>query len=409
MNVRTHDTRLTTARIIGVALLFILSIPSLGQAGQSSDLSALDKGFRKLANRVKPLVVGIEVFERVTPEAKPGTTTVAFEKKKLLTFSGVVWNKDGTIVSVLRGEFPRGENSDSEIGFDVVLSNQRSYSAKLLARDEYTGICVFRLHEPPKSLKAVKVNPKRWDADLEVGTMVMALGDTIRTGLVTNTRQRIAIKSDAFSFPRAIRTNIAADTGTFGGLLCDTRGFMLGMLAFELEKAHGSILRRGGGVHASRESGSSVRSGDVLAIPVDLLARVVKELVKTGTFARGAIGIEFKPVGFDQLCLGDSSRSAAWVSWVHPDGSAAKMGLREGDVVIGVSSEIFRTSEDLSWFTELVEYGTIGDMLTFKYFHFDPKQPSLNNIKNGTVVIGRRDGLARIDRTPEDVVDADKH
>ncbi|MCA8960874.1 MAG: serine protease [Planctomycetes bacterium] len=385
--------RVVRALVAGWVIASAVCFGPLVAAPQGDNWS---EGPKRLAKRVRPQVVGIAISERFRPTEGSGVT-VAFEKRSLVALSGIVWSRDGLVVTLLRGGLPQPIHPDGEVQLEVELFDGSLHAASLVATDGYTGVTLIRMDDPPKTLRPRRI-ARTWDEGLEIGSTVLALGhETIHTGLVTHLRQRVEIRAEGFAFPRAIRTNIEMRGGNVGGLLCDTHGNLIGMLAFELDPDRAAIGPPAG-THANLGSvETSGLRGDVLAIPADLLSLICAELTRCGSVDRGAIGIRFRPASFSQLCIGDPQRHAAVITWVHPDGPAARAGLRVGHVVVGAKDRVFRSYEDLSWFTEIVEYGTIGERLTFSYFEYDPARPSLNDVRVGTATIASRTALAPTD------------
>ena len=172
-----------------------------------------------------------------------------------------------------------------------------------------------------------------------------------------------------FSFPRAIETDIPAEEGTVGGLLANTRGDMVGLLAFAYTPV--PVKRNpGGGMSPTEELGktqSKSRPPVVMAIPADLLRKICTALRRSGRVRRGALGAEFV-FRRDALVQVEPHHEipGAKVRQVRAGGAAERAGLKVGDIVVMVEGRHIRTQDDLIWFAEKVEYGDIGSSLAVK-------------------------------------------
>ena len=139
-----------------------------------------------------------------------------------------------------------------------------------------------------------------------------------------------------------IQTDAAINPGNSGGPLVDSAGRLIGV--------NTSILS---------ESGSSAGIG--FAVPVDIVNKVVPQLIKVGRVPRPGIGITVLPeevaarLGVSGLIIGD----------VLPGTASARAGLqglvngnRIGDVITHVNGDRVRT---LAEFAEAVDLVGIGN------------------------------------------------
>ena len=123
----------------------------------------------------------------------------------------------------------------------------------------------------------------------------------------------------------AIQTDAAINPGNSGGPLVDLQGRVVGL--------NSAIRTSGAG------EGGSIGLG--FAIPVDELARVAQELIRTGQVKHAELGVNARTVT-------DGVTDGAAVANVVADGPAAAGGLVEGDVVVKVGDRAVGSAEELT-------------------------------------------------------------
>jgi serine protease Do len=92
------------------------------------------------------------------------------------------------------------------------------------------------------------------------------------------------------------------------------------------------------GINTAIFSRTGGYQGIGFAIPSNLARRVMESLGKHGEFVRGYLGVGLQPITpelAEQFNLKD--RNGVLISFVEPDGPAAKAGIQEGDVLLKVN------------------------------------------------------------------------
>jgi S1-C subfamily serine protease len=138
------------------------------------------------------------------------------------------------------------------------------------------------------------------------GGIVSALG---RTGLGINT------------FENFIQTDAAINPGNSGGALVDAGGNLVGINTAIYSRTGGSM-------------------GIGFAIPVSTAQMVLEQIVKSGSVARGWIGVEVQeitPALADSFKLG--VQRGALIANVLRGGPADKAGIKQGDVLLEVQGK----------------------------------------------------------------------
>lgn len=391
----------TVTWAIVVALGLVACSPSLLASDSLSDLS---QAYRRLYKKLGPQVVGVRVFAaRAEGESEPESDRNASTRvpTPVSSASGLVWSKDGTIVTI----FSAGVPKDRELTIEVQLHDGTLHEARHIATDDKSGIALLELTDTPRTLKPVRPSL----AALEVGSLAFTVGagGSLQSGLVKSTTYRVRGAAGGFSFPRAVGTSIPAQPGDVGGLLADDQGRMIGLLAFESRNSQGAldelpkrgalpehgiwgsrIPRAAGFGHGGQVEVPSLAPGRALAIPADLVVRIADQLARSGRVARGEIGASFTAVCAEDLGLPVMERRMfAKVVWLDPEGTAYASGLREGDAIVQVEDRLLRTVDDLFWFAEQVELGSVGGHLEVQFIRRSPQQPGPGPILRAKIAV----------------------
>jgi len=127
-----------------------------------------------------------------------------------------------------------------------------------------------------------------------------------------------------------LQTDAAINPGSSGGPLVNMDGEVIG-------------------INTAIASHSGSNSGVAFSIPVNLVKRVMRQLVEKGTVSRGYLGMQlaqaFEPA--DALKLGLERAQGALVEAVYPETPAADAGLKGGDVILQVDSLPIRNENHL--------------------------------------------------------------
>ncbi|SDO93205.1 serine protease, S1-C subfamily, contains C-terminal PDZ domain [Lutimaribacter pacificus] len=245
--------------------------------------------------------------------------------------SGFFWGEDGHIVTnahVIRGAARA----------DIHMSDGRVLPARLVGTAPQFDLAVLRV-----DLDGTPVEPLENgnSADLRVGQSVLAIGNpfgldwTLTTGIVSALDREIPIGNGVIE--GLIQTDAAINPGNSGGPLLDSSGRLIG-------------------VNTAIFSPSGASSGIGFAVPVDLVKRVVPQLIATGVYRPPILGIRFDP-RIDALARRNGIEGAVVLS-VDPGGPADVAGLRPaersphggivaGDVIQRVDGQRIASGTDL--------------------------------------------------------------
>ena len=156
----------------------------------------------------------------------------------------------------------------------VALFNGESFDARVVGHDAMNDIAVLQVSAPPEDLFPVRFADS---AQLRVGQRVIAIGNpfglerTMTLGIVSSLNRSLPTRAGR-SLKSLIQIDAALNRGNSGGPLLDSRGRLIGM-------------------NTAIASSTGENTGVGFAIPANILARVVPQLIETGRVIRPDIGI----------------------------------------------------------------------------------------------------------------------
>ena len=220
----------------------------------------------------------------------------------------------------------------------VTLTDGKSYTAKLIGVDPQTDIAVIQIQAP--DLVAL---PLADSSKLRVGDFVVAIGDpfglgqSATSGIVSGLgRQGLGRNS----FQNFIQTDASINPGNSGGALVNLAGELVG-------------------INSMIYSPSGASAGLGFAIPSDLAADVMRQLIAHGKVERGSLGVDAQDLTARvAAALGIKAASGALVTNVLPDSPAAKAGLKPGDLVTSVNGKAVTDAQDLRNAQGLAPFGS---------------------------------------------------
>jgi serine protease Do len=202
------------------------------------------------------------------------------------------------------------------------------YRARVVGIDPETDLAVIKI-DPRSPL--VPVNIGNSDA-VQVGDWAVAIGSpfgleaSVTAGIVSAMGRDIG---GALQLQRFIQTDAAINPGNSGGPLLNIRGEVIGVNTM--------IATQSGGYQ-----------GIGFALPINMVARVYNDIIRTGRVTRGSIGIEWskaddKPELFRAL----GTNSGVLISKVQKEGPADKAGLKADDIIIAMNGKSVKNGDDL--------------------------------------------------------------
>lgn len=260
--------------------------------------------------------------------------------------SGFVWDTKGHIVT----NFHVVQNART---LSVTLYDNTTYDAELVGAEPSKDIAIVRIEAPRSKLHPVLVGTSE---NLRVGQKVIAIGNpfgldqTLTTGVVSALGREIKSVSNR-TIQGVIQTDAAINPGNSGGPLLNSRGELIG-------------------VNTAIYSTSGASAGIGFAVPVNIVRRVVPQLIEYGKVIRPGLGVEIVQDYVAQRW----GLEGAVIARVQRGSAAARAGLkglsenvwgeyRLGDIVIAINGASVKNFDDLG--NELEKY-QVGDVVNVK-------------------------------------------
>ncbi len=221
----------------------------------------------------------------------------------------------GVIIDAAKGYVVTNNHVvDNASSIKVQLSDGRKLDAKIVGKDPRSDIALIQIQDP-KNLTAIKLA----DSDaLRVGDYTVAignpfgLGETVTSGIVS-ALGRSGLNAE--NYENFIQTDAAINRGNSGGALVNLNGELIGINTAILAPDGGNI-------------------GIGFAIPSNMVKNLTAQMVEFGQVKRGELGILGTELNSELAkAMKVDAQRGAFVSQVMPNSSAAKAGIKAGDVI----------------------------------------------------------------------------
>ncbi|WP_160118820.1 MULTISPECIES: S1C family serine protease [Bradyrhizobium] len=295
--------------------------------------------FAEIAERVQPAVIGVisksaepeqivpdlpfsDMPDEDTPDAQASKPSEKDPnvRETIAIGSGFFISPDGYAVT---NSHVVKDNGTAEIR----TTDKKTYSAKVIGRDPLSDLALIKVDGRTDFgyVKVAEQSPRVGDWVLTAGNP-FGLGGTVTAGIVSAREREIENgPTDGF-----LQIDAPINSGDSGGPTLDTNGDVIGV--------NSMILSLSGGW-----------AGVAFAIPAETVRSVIPQLKEKGTVTRGSIGVEVQSVTPEiSDSLGADDLHGAIVTNVQTNGSAAKAGLRSGDVITKVEGDAVRSASELT-------------------------------------------------------------
>jgi S1-C subfamily serine protease len=289
----------------------------------------------------------ITVFERVSPSVVQvvarASSTEPFTQDssgRAASGTGFIWDGAGHVVT--NDHVVQGAQQ-----LAVRLATGQVAQAELVGVAPNYDLAVIRIKDARRLPPPVSVGSS---ADLKVGQLALAIGNpfgldqSLTTGIISALKRRLPTNSGR-EIANVIQTDAAINPGNSGGPLLDSAGRVVGVTT--------AIL-----------SPSGTNAGIGFAIPVDIVNRIVPQLIRDGRVPTPGIGI----IAADEAVATRLGVEGIVIVQVAPGSPAARAGLqgvdtsngRLGDVITEVNGKAVQRVSDL---TDLIEQIGVGNSI----------------------------------------------
>lgn len=245
--------------------------------------------------------------------------------------SGVIIRPDGYIVT-------NNHVVANATKVQVTLNNNKVYDAKVIGTDPATDVALIKI-----DAQGLPTLPFGDSDQLRLGEWVLAVGSplgyqlrsTITAGIVSAKGRSMAHdprerNNGGIQIESFIQTDAAVNPGNSGGALVNKTGELVG-------------------INTAIVSQTGAYSGYSFAVPVNIVKKVVEDLIDFGSVKRAVLGIAMsdlseglaKNLKYDSVDdmlkkLKLSSPEGVYITEVAKGSSADKAGMKEGDVIVAI-------------------------------------------------------------------------
>jgi serine protease Do len=275
--------------------------------------------------------------------------------------SGAIISEDGYIVT-------NNHVVDGADDITVMLNNKKSFKAKVVAADPSSDLAVIKIEA--KGLPFLLYGNSD---EIKVGQWVLAVGypltleTTVTAGIVSAKGRTLEINKRQSDSPveSFIQTDAAVNPGNSGGPLISTDGKLVG-------------------INSAIASPTGAYAGYSFTIPVNIVKKVVSDLIKFGTVQRAYLGIEYPRDNIsddEKRQNGIKDDGGVYVMTVREGGAALAAGIKKGDVITKIDNVPVVSGADL---IGQIATHRPGDKITLAYQRGGKEYTSSIVLKNKT-------------------------
>ena len=253
--------------------------------------------------------------------------------------SGVIISGDGYVVT-------NNHVVEGASNVEVILNDKRTFDAEIIGRDPSTDLALIRIGG--KNFPYIVFG----NSDhVRIGEWVLAVGNpfnltsTVTAGIVSAKARNINILGTPGAIESFIQTDAAVNRGNSGGALVNMNGELIG-------------------INAAIASNTGSYTGYSFAIPVNIVKKVVDDLLSFGQVQRAYLGVIIREV--DSKLVKDKEldvSNGVYVESLSETGGAQSSGMRSGDVIVAIDDSPVTSNAEL---LEVIGQHDPGDVVAVK-------------------------------------------
>ena len=259
----------------------------------------LNPDFSSIINLIEPVIV--KIYSSNNSLKKDNESSIG---------SGFIYDSEGHIIT-------SAHVVKNYINIHVILSNDKSYNANIIALDPKTDIALIKIDE--KNLTSAKLVSS---SNLKIGNWVLVagnpygIGNSYSAGIIS----AISRNLNDSEMQEFIQTDATINNGNSGGPMFNIKGEVVGI--------NSAILS---------PTGANVGLG--FAIPSDVVIDVADQLKKSGKVQRGWIGVIVRDISSEIAdAMNLESSKGAFINDVVKNSPADNAGLIASDVVLRINN-----------------------------------------------------------------------
>ncbi|MCE2848675.1 MAG: trypsin-like peptidase domain-containing protein, partial [Chitinophagaceae bacterium] len=273
--------------------------------------------------------------------------------------SGVIISEDGYIVT-------NNHVIEEANEIMVTLNNKKQYKAKLVGTDPSSDLALIKIEE--KGLNFLLYGNSD---NLKLGQWVLAVGyplnleTTVTAGIVSAKARSLGLNARKSNSPieSFIQTDAAVNQGNSGGALVGPNGELVGIV---------SAIASPTGAYA----------GYSYAIPVNIVKKIINDLLQYGTVQRAYLGISYLPENAPEAEKTKQNYKeglGVLVMDVTKDGAMSGSGLQAGDYITKING--IKVSSGSEMVEQVAGYKP-GDKITVQYLRNGKSYTTTVSLKN---------------------------
>ena len=318
-------------------MIIIISINKSIGFSQKSIVQQFSKTFADVAEKVNPAVVTISTDKIIKMDR--------FNQYPFNQFFG--WDRNpsqeqeyrtralgsGVIIDAAKGYIVTNNHVVEDMDkISVKLMDKRIFEATVVGSDPKSDLAVLQIEADNLSQVDIGDSEK-----LRVGEWVIAIGSpfsdnlshTVTAGIISAMGRSDIISRE--NYEDFIQIDAAINPGNSGGALVDLNGKLIGI---------NTAIATGGYERSNRGVG--------FAIPVNMVNKVMNDLIDKGYVVRGWLGVAIQEIDDSYAkALGLDTRDGALISNVANSSPADNAGLITGDVILEFNDVSINNSSHL--------------------------------------------------------------
>ena len=279
-----------------------------------------------------------EAFIKVASNGNPAVVSIVSEK--------VIEQNYNQYFSPFGDQFPQGKSRGHSLGSGVIIDSDEGYiitnnhviedaeDIKVILYDKREVRGTIVATDPPSDLAVIKVDSNGLSTvalgnsdQLSVGEWVVAIGSpfglhlnhTVTAGIVSAIGRSSVISRN--NFEDFIQHDAAINPGNSGGALFNLDGELVGI-----------------NTAIATDGYSRANAGVGFAIPINMVKRVMEDLISDGKVTRGWLGVQIQDVDEGMAkALQLNGWNGAIISQVIKNSPAEDAGIEKQDVIIEVN------------------------------------------------------------------------
>ncbi|MDA7901982.1 trypsin-like peptidase domain-containing protein [Mariniblastus sp.] len=330
-------------------------------AASSSALTKQNDLLKKLVKLVGPSVAHIEAKKRQKSTVTNGNSANARRPVVVEEAgSGVVIEHNGNYYVITNYHVIESAGI-SDIRIEV---DGRIYSPSRLVHDRQTDISVISLSS--KELIPCRIGKSK---NVEVGEFVVAVGSpfglshSVSYGIISAlNRHDLDLGPQGVNYQDFMQTDAAINPGNSGGPLINLRGEIIG-------------------INTAIASNSGGNDGIGFSIPMDMVMRIVTDLIELGKVQRGFLGVSLDSnYTYEKASsMGLNVAYGAMVTRVTARSPAADADLRVGDVILEFNGKKVKNDSLLVTNVSLMPINSIVPIKIFRRGEISLIDININN------------------------------